>query len=380
MRVLVLGAEGPSWCSGYHLGALAEGQRTPRPFGEVCDRLEDLRVPTVAALGGHVHGGGTDLAVSCDLRIGATGIVLGMPAARIGLQYYASGLRRFVERIGPDATKRLFLTAETIPAEELLRVGYLHELVAPDRLEARVAELAGAIGALAPLAVAGTKAAINALSRGGADVDALQAGPSGFLRSTTTGRRCGRCGTAGRPLRRPLTRPIPAFGPGASATVSAGISTKGVTNPSDLRGRRRVGFSGDEMQAAARSSRISREGDSRGATSPALPPSGLRWTASGRGSRRSSPEKLRGKNAEPLPETARVSVERLCARRHSRSSAPRTSPQPVFSRKVWHWGRPRGLRCKRSCSTASKRFCSCSNGSPCSPSIGAGWSWPAGSS
>ena len=41
---------------------------------------------------------------------------------RIGLQYYASGLRRFVERIGPDATKRLFLTAETVSAAELLNI------------------------------------------------------------------------------------------------------------------------------------------------------------------------------------------------------------------------------------------------------------------
>ena len=121
VRVLVLTAEGPSWCSGYHLGALAEGERSSVSFGNVCDRLEALRVPTVAALAGNVHGGGTDLAVSCDLRVGAAGIVLGMPAARIGIQYYASGLRRFVERIGPDATKRLFLSAEPIPGVDLLR-------------------------------------------------------------------------------------------------------------------------------------------------------------------------------------------------------------------------------------------------------------------
>jgi enoyl-CoA hydratase/carnithine racemase len=179
----VLAAEGPAWCSGYHLGALAEGQRTPRPFHEVCDRLEVLRVPTVAAIGGQVHGGGTDLAVSCDLRIGAAGIVLGMPAARIGLQYYPSGLRRFVERIGPDATKRFFLTAETVAAEELLRVGYLHEVVPPERLEGRVDELTAAVAGLAPLAVAGTKAAINALSRGGVDAASLGDGHLTSLRS-----------------------------------------------------------------------------------------------------------------------------------------------------------------------------------------------------
>jgi enoyl-CoA hydratase/carnithine racemase len=183
VRVLVLAASGPSWCSGYHLGALAEGERAQVGFDQVCDRLEDLSVPTVAALSGSVHGGGTDLAVACDFRIGVEGMVLGMPAARIGIQYYASGLRRFVERIGADATKRLFLTAETVPGVELLRLGYLHELVEPDRLERRVDQLCEAIADLAPLAIAATKRAINELSRGGADLARIQGGHHETLRS-----------------------------------------------------------------------------------------------------------------------------------------------------------------------------------------------------
>jgi enoyl-CoA hydratase/carnithine racemase len=182
-RVLVLAAEGPAWCAGYHLGALASGERAEVGFDGVCDRLEVLRIPTIAALSGSVHGGGTDLAVACDFRIGVEGMVLGMPAARIGIQYYASGLRRFVERIGPDATKRLFLTAETVPAVELLRLGYLHELVAPERFERRIDELCAAVAGLAPLAVAATKRAIDALASGGADLAAIQAGHHDTLRS-----------------------------------------------------------------------------------------------------------------------------------------------------------------------------------------------------
>jgi enoyl-CoA hydratase/carnithine racemase len=174
-RSLVITAEGPSWCSGYHLGALAEGARSPVSFGEVCSRIETLDMPTIAAIGGNVHGGGTDLAISCDFRVAAEGMVLGMPAARIGLQYYASGLRRFVQRIGPDATKRLFLTAETIPAAELLRLGYLTEVVPADRLAARVDELCAAIASLAPLAVLHTKRAVNALAGDDVDLEAIEA-------------------------------------------------------------------------------------------------------------------------------------------------------------------------------------------------------------
>ncbi len=186
VRVVVLAAEGPSWCSGYHLDALAGRQRPSTGFGDVCDQLERLAVPTIAALQGSVHGGGTDLAVACDLRIGVTGMVLGMPAARIGLQYYASGLRRFVERLGSGATKRIFLTGESITPDELLRIGYLTEVVEPERLETRIDALCAAVAGLAPGAVRRTKAAIDALARGGAAaeaIDAIEAGHRASLAS-----------------------------------------------------------------------------------------------------------------------------------------------------------------------------------------------------
>lgn len=173
VRVVTIEAEGPSWCSGFHLGALAAGERAPIGFAEVCDRIEAMPMPTIAVLGGSVHGGGTDLAVSCDFRVAADSIVLGMPASRIGLQYYPSGLRRFVERIGPAATKRLFLTAETITAAELLRIGYLTEIVEAGALAARVDALCEAIAGLGPQAVAGNKHAIDQLARGNADISAL---------------------------------------------------------------------------------------------------------------------------------------------------------------------------------------------------------------
>ena len=162
IRVVTLEAEGPSWCSGYHLGALAEGERPQFGFGDVCDALAAVRVPTIAVLGGNVHGGGTDLAVACDLRVGTEDIVLQMPAARIGLQYYASGLRRF---------------------EELLRVGYLTEMVSESVLDTRIDELCTAISSLSPNAVKLTKIAIDNLSGVSPDLEAVQHGHLESLRS-----------------------------------------------------------------------------------------------------------------------------------------------------------------------------------------------------
>ena len=54
-----------------------------------------------------------------------------MPAARLGLHYYKSGIRRYVSRLGADNAKRLFLTAEKIDAREMLRIGYLTAMVPP---------------------------------------------------------------------------------------------------------------------------------------------------------------------------------------------------------------------------------------------------------
>lgn len=189
IRSVVLTARGPVFCAGYHLGALgdtdgreAEPQREVS-FGAARDRLEALQPPTICALNGSVHGGGTDLALACDFRIGIEGSVAGMPAARIGLQYYAGGLRRYVNRLGPGAAKRMFLTAVPVPADDLLQLGYLDEVVASEQLEARVDELATAIEGLAPMAVANTKRAINDIANGAPDWAAIEAGAAATMRS-----------------------------------------------------------------------------------------------------------------------------------------------------------------------------------------------------
>jgi enoyl-CoA hydratase len=182
IRVLVLTGTGKSFSSGFHLGALADrlagngSESEDRDaFERTVDRLETLRVPTIAALNGGVYGGATDLALACDFRIGVTGTRLLMPAARLGIVYYASGIRRYVTRLGVAATKKLFMAAQPLEADEMLRIGYLDEIVAPELLMTRVEALAGILAANAPLAVAGVKRAINEAAAGALDREALAA-------------------------------------------------------------------------------------------------------------------------------------------------------------------------------------------------------------
>jgi enoyl-CoA hydratase len=169
LRVVVLTGTGRAFCAGFNLQELSQadaGVADPRLFQHTVDALEALAVPTIARLNGGVFGGATDLALACDFRIGVQGMELRMPAARIGLHYYASGLSRYVSRLGLSAAKRLFLLAETVPAEELLRIGYLDTLVPPEELDAAVEALAAALRANAPLALRGMKLSLNELAHG----------------------------------------------------------------------------------------------------------------------------------------------------------------------------------------------------------------------
>ena len=139
------------------------------------DAVERLPQPTIARLNGGVYGGATDLALACDFRIGVRGMRAAMPAARLGLHYYRSGIRRYVSRLGLDQAKRMFLAGETIAAEELLRIGFLTGLADATELDAKVQQLAATLAANAPLAVQGMKLALNALARGEWDDKAFTA-------------------------------------------------------------------------------------------------------------------------------------------------------------------------------------------------------------
>ncbi len=189
VRVLVLTGTGRTFCAGYDIGALARGRvpvggaDSPPLFGDVVDRLEDLPLPTIAALNGGVFGGGTDLGLACDFRIGVEGARMFMPAARLGLQYYTTGQRRYVERLGLAAAKRLFLAGDTLHAEAMRDVGYLDEIVPADGLDGRVDELAAQLAVGSPRAIVGMKRTLNAIARNTLDRAAADAAYAESIRS-----------------------------------------------------------------------------------------------------------------------------------------------------------------------------------------------------
>ena len=195
IRVVVLTGTGRVFGAGYHLGELAERRKSTSTeavddgpyqdsaFERMCDALEDLRAPTICRLNGSVYGGATDVALCCDFRIGVDTCEMFMPASRLGLHYYRRGIIRYASRLGVGVAKKLFLTAQTIKAAEMLRIGYLDEVVPAAQLDETVDRLADILAAQAPVAVEGMKQSLNGYAQQAFDHDAVNARHAQSLRS-----------------------------------------------------------------------------------------------------------------------------------------------------------------------------------------------------
>ncbi|MGH8779666.1 enoyl-CoA hydratase/isomerase family protein [Paraburkholderia sp.] len=167
IALVITGTGAKTFSSGYTLSALANGS-IDRSFEAFLNELEALPVTTICALNGSVYGGATDLALCCDIRLGVEGSRMFMPAARIGLHYYPDGMRRYVRELGPTHAKRLLLTGIAIDAAEMLRIGYLTELVAADRLAERVDFYTDALKSCEADAVRSMKKQLLAIAAGDA--------------------------------------------------------------------------------------------------------------------------------------------------------------------------------------------------------------------
>ena len=125
--------------------------------------LERFRYPVIAGLNGHAIGGGLELALTCDMRIAAEGVKLGMPPARIGLIYSHTGLRKFLEVCGPAHTAELFYVGRNVDAERAAAIGLVNHVVPPEALADTVMSLATEIAGNSPLSLAGNKMIMRAL-------------------------------------------------------------------------------------------------------------------------------------------------------------------------------------------------------------------------
>ena len=169
-RCLVITGQGSMFSAGYDIGNLDEQtfeqqaeQLVAHPFHAALEALEAYEFPVVAGLNGHAIGGGLELALTCDIRVAARGIKLGMPPAKLGLVYSHTGLKKFLDVCGLANTNELFFVGSNVDADRAERMGLVNHVVDPDELEERTLELAGEIAGNAPLSLSGNKRIIRAL-------------------------------------------------------------------------------------------------------------------------------------------------------------------------------------------------------------------------
>jgi enoyl-CoA hydratase/carnithine racemase len=176
VRVLVVTGSGDAtFCSGASLRDIESGAMTGETFEALADALAAVRVPSICALNGDAFGGGTELALCCDFRIGVFGSRMAVPAARLGICYPLGGLRRYVEALGLGVASRLLLASEELDAEEMTRAGFLHRLVSQKDLEPAADEMATHLAALAPLAVQAMKRILRGVARRTVDEEEARA-------------------------------------------------------------------------------------------------------------------------------------------------------------------------------------------------------------
>ena len=169
IRVVVLtGAGGKAFVSGADISKFASERATleaSRAYNVKSDAayssVADFSKPTIAMIKGYCIGGGVGLAVCCDLRICSDNSRFAVPAAKLGLGYGYSGLKRLVDIVGASFAKEIFYTARQFDAQEAQVMGLVNRVVPAAELETYVKSITDMICANAPLTIKAAKFAIG---------------------------------------------------------------------------------------------------------------------------------------------------------------------------------------------------------------------------
>lgn len=124
---------------------------------ELMNALEELGKPVIAAVNGYALGGGTELALACDLRVAGEKAVFGVPETDLGVAPCYGGTQRLARLCGAGVAKDLLFTARKVRAEEALRIGLANRVVPQDKLMEETEELMKSIIKNGPIAIKACK-------------------------------------------------------------------------------------------------------------------------------------------------------------------------------------------------------------------------------
>ena len=164
LRAIVLGGHGKAFCAGADLAWMRtmadydwEGNRADAArLAEMLWAVDDCPLPGLGRVHGDCYAGGMGLAAACDVLVAAEGVHFCLSEARLGL--LPATISPYVLRaMGEQAARRYFLTAERFSAAQARAMGFVHELVAPEALDAKVDEIVALLVANGPAAVQACK-------------------------------------------------------------------------------------------------------------------------------------------------------------------------------------------------------------------------------
>ena len=164
LRVIVLGGHGKAFCAGADLSWMRtmsgysweENHADAARLAEMLWTIYSCPVPVVGRIQGDCYAGGVGLAAVCDVLVAAEGLNFCLSEARLGLLPATIG-PYVVRAMGEQASRRYFITAERFTAAQAKALGFVHELVAAEALDAKVAEIVALLVANGPAAVKACK-------------------------------------------------------------------------------------------------------------------------------------------------------------------------------------------------------------------------------
>jgi enoyl-CoA hydratase/carnithine racemase len=167
LRALILTGGGDTFISGgdlkdfQSLVTAADGQRMARRMGDILTRMSRLPVPVIAALNGPAVGGGTEVALACDLRVAAVNAYFSFRQVTMGIMTAWGGAPRLLALLGFSRALHYLLTAERITSEQALQLGLVQRVTPEGQALAGALELARQIAEQPPLAVRAIKRALQ---------------------------------------------------------------------------------------------------------------------------------------------------------------------------------------------------------------------------
>ncbi|MFZ7127972.1 MAG: enoyl-CoA hydratase-related protein [Desulfobacterales bacterium] len=164
--VVITGAGEKAFCSGADLKERAklspiQVKEFIFTIRDLFTRIEELNKPVIAAVNGLALGGGTELALACDIRIAAAHATLGLTETRLAIIPGAGGTQRLPRLVGKGKAKELIFTGKRIGAEEALSIGLVNRICPLEALPAACRELTDQILETGPIAIEQAKYAIN---------------------------------------------------------------------------------------------------------------------------------------------------------------------------------------------------------------------------